>query len=88
MKLRILWLWNNRIVLKRSSCSITIILIINTQTFKSITYDIVSFKIYNKRDYLNFKIENFSFLDVDVPCSPSYNVYILQCICLQEYVLM
>ena len=44
----------------------------------SITNDIVSSKIYDKRDDFNFKIINFPFLDGDVPCSSSYGVYISQ----------
>ena len=36
--------------------------------------------IYDKRDDLNFEIVNFPFLDGDVPCSPSYGVYISQLI--------
>ena len=44
----------------------------------SITNDIVSSKIYDKRDDFNFNIENFLFLDGDVPHSPSYGVYISQ----------
>ena len=43
----------------------------------SITNGIVSSKIYDKRDDFNFEIVNFPFLDGDVPCSPSYGVYIL-----------
>ena len=35
-------------------------------------FGIVSPKIYNKRDDLNFEIINFPFLDGDVPCSPIY----------------
>ena len=47
----------------------------------SITNDIlVSSKIYDKRDDFNFEIVNFPFLDGDVPCSPSYGVYISQLI--------
>ena len=46
----------------------------------SITYGIVSSKIYDKRDNFNFEIVNFPFLDVDVPRSPSYGVYISQLI--------
>ena len=46
----------------------------------SITNGIVSSKIYNKRDDFNFEIENFPFLDEDVPRSPSYGVYISQLI--------
>ena len=33
-------------------------------------------KIYDKRDDFNFEIVNFPFLDGDVPCSPSYGVFI------------
>ena len=44
----------------------------------SITNVIVSSKIYDKRD--DFEIVNFPFLDGDVPCSPSYGVYISQLI--------
>ena len=46
----------------------------------SITYGIVSSKIYDKQDYLNFEILNFPFLDGDVPPSPSYGVFISQLI--------
>ena len=46
----------------------------------SITNGIVSSKIYDKRDYFNFEIVNFPFLDGDVPRSPSYGVYISQLI--------
>ena len=42
----------------------------------SITNDIVSSKMYDKRDDFNFEIVNFPFLDEDVPRSPSYGVYI------------
>ena len=42
----------------------------------SITNDIVSSKIYDKRDDFNFEIVNFPFLDGDDPRSPSYGVYI------------
>ena len=46
----------------------------------SITDGIVSSKIYDKREEFNFEIVNFPFLDVDVPRSPSYGVYISQLI--------
>ena len=46
----------------------------------SITNGIVSSKSYDKRDDFNFEIENFPFLDGDVPRSPSYGVYISQLI--------
>ena len=42
------------------------------------TNGIVSSTIYDKRDDFNFEIVNFPFLDGDVPCSPSYVVYISQ----------
>ena len=42
----------------------------------SITNDIVSSKIYDKQDDLNFEIGNFPFLDEDVLHSPSYGIYI------------
>ena len=44
----------------------------------SITNSIVSTKIYDKRDSFNFEIVNFTFLDGDVPSSPSYGVNISQ----------
>ena len=46
----------------------------------SIHNDIVSTKIYDKRDDFNFDIVNFPFLDGDVPRHPSYSVYISQLI--------
>ena len=50
-----------------------------------ITNDIVSSKMYDKQDDVNFEIVNFPFLDGDVPRSPSYDVYLFV---LQKYVLM
>ena len=47
----------------------------------SIHNDIVSTKIYDKRDDFNFDIANFPFLDGDVSRRPSYIVYISQLIC-------
>ena len=46
----------------------------------SISYDIVSTKIYDKRDDFDFEIVNFPLLDGDVPRSTSYGVYITQLI--------
>ena len=46
----------------------------------SISNDIVSTKIYDKRDDFDFKNVNFPFLDGDVPRSTSYGVYISQLI--------
>ena len=46
----------------------------------SISNDIVSTKIYDKRDDFDFEIVNFPFLDGDVPHSTSYGVYISQLI--------
>ena len=42
--------------------------------------DIVSTKIYDKRDDFNFDIVNVPFLDGDVPRRPSYGVYISELI--------
>ena len=41
---------------------------------------VVSTKIYDKRDDFNFDIVHFPFLDGDVPQRPSYGVYISQLI--------
>ena len=46
----------------------------------SIFNDIVSTQIYSKHDDFDFEIVNFPFLDVDVPRSTSYGVYISQLI--------
>ena len=46
----------------------------------SISNDIVSTKIYDKRNDYDFEIVNFPFLDGDVPRSTSYGVYISQLI--------
>ena len=46
----------------------------------SVTNGIVSTKSYGTWDYFNFKIVYFSFLDGDVPCFLSYDVYISQLI--------
>ena len=54
----------------------------------SISNDIVSTKIYDKRDDFDFEIVNFPFLDGDVPCSTSYGVYISQLIRLSEHLAM
>ena len=46
----------------------------------SISNDIVSTKIYDKRDDFDFEIVNFPSLDGDVPRSTSFGVYISQLI--------
>ena len=46
----------------------------------SISNDIVSNKIYDKRDYFDLEIVNFPVLDGDVPRSTSYGVYLSQLI--------
>ena len=46
----------------------------------SISNDIVSTTIYDKRDDFDFEIVNFPFLDGDVPRSTSYGVFISQLI--------
>ena len=47
----------------------------------SIHNDIVSIKIYDKRDDFNFDIVNFPFLDGEIPRRTSYGVYISQLMC-------
>ena len=47
----------------------------------SISNDIVSTKIYDKRDDFDFENVNFPFVDGDVPPSTSYGVYISQLTC-------
>ena len=42
----------------------------------SISNDIVSTKIYDKRDDFDFEIVNFPFLDGDIHRSTSYEVFI------------
>ena len=44
----------------------------------SMTNGIVSSKTYDKREDFNFEIVNFTFLERDVPRSPSYGIYILR----------
>ena len=46
----------------------------------SIHNDIVSTKIYDKRNDFNFDTVNFPFLDGDVPQRHSYGVYVSQLI--------
>ena len=46
----------------------------------SISNDIASNKIYDKRDNFGFETVNFPFLDGDVPRSTSYGVFISQLI--------
>ena len=48
--------------------------------YLSISNDIVSTKIYDKRDDFDLEIVNFPFIDGDVPSSTSYGVYISQLI--------
>ena len=51
----------------------------------SISNDIVSTKIYDKRDYFDFEIVNFPFLDGDVPRS---TVHPMESISLNSFVLL
>ena len=47
----------------------------------SISNDILSTKIYDKRDNFDFEIVNFPFLDGDVPRSISYGVLATHLFC-------
>ena len=49
-------------------------------TFEGFISDLFYDKIYDKCDDFDFEIVNFTFLDVDVPRSTSYGVYISQLI--------
>ena len=46
----------------------------------SILDGFISCTIFDKRDYFDFEIVNFPYLDEDVPCRASYGVYISQLI--------
>ena len=37
-------------------------------------------KLYDKRDYFDFPIVNFPFLDSNIPASPTYGIYMFQLI--------
>ena len=54
----------------------------------SISNDIVSTKIYDKRDDFDLEIVNFPFFDGGVPRSISYGVYILNSFVLLEHLAM
>ena len=58
-------------------CSLTYFELVNNNV-----NDIVSSKIYDKRDDFIFEIVNFPFLKGDNPRSLSYGVYISQLVCL------
>ena len=53
----------------------------------SFSNDVVSTRIYYKRDDFDFEIVNFPFLDGDVPLSTSYGVYISHLAMLQTSTL-
>ena len=52
----------------------------------SISNDIVSTKIYDRRDDFNFEIVNFPFLDDDVPCSDITFIWMQLQIILSSFV--
>ena len=54
----------------------------------SISNEIISTKIYDKRNNFDFEIVNFPFLDGDVPRSTSYGVFFSQLIRLLEHLAM
>ena len=59
-------------------CPCTPSLVLDVHLF--ISNDIVSTKIYDKRDDFDFEIVNSSFLDGDVPHSTSCGAYVSQLI--------
>ena len=68
----------SKLQLNKANTSDTEALLLDLQL--SISNGFVSSKIYDKRDDFDFDIVNFPFLDGDVPCRPSYGVYISQLI--------
>ena len=64
--------------LNKANTSETEVVFLDMHLF--ISNDIVSTKIYDKRDNFDFEIVNFPFLDGDVPRYTSYGVYISQLI--------
>ena len=54
----------------------------------SISNDIVSTKIYDKRDDFDFEIDNFPFLEGDVPRSTSYESIFLNSLVLLEHLAL
>ena len=63
-------IYPNELQLKKANASDTEAAFLDLNL--SIYYDIVSTKIYDKRDDFDFDIINFPFLDDDVPRCPSY----------------
>ena len=79
----ILTIWEVKYIIQSSNLIKLIPLIPNPPFLDlhlSISNDIVSIKIHDKRDDFDFEIVNFPFLDGDVPRSTSYGVYISQLI--------
>ena len=66
-------IYASELQLNKSNTSDTEAAILDLHLF--ISNDIVSTKIYDKRDDFDFKTVNFPFLDGDVPRSTSYGVY-------------
>ena len=69
-------IYHTALQLKKASSYGTETPFLNFQLYISNARD--SSKSYDQQDDFNFEIVNFPFLDGDVPCSPSYGVYILQ----------
>ena len=73
-----IWLYPSELQLNQSNTSDTEAAFLDLHL--SISNDIVSTKIYEKRDDFDFEIVNFPFLDGDVPRSTSYGIYTSQLI--------
>ena len=74
----ILTIWLQELQLNKANTSDTKAAFLDLHL--SISNDILSTKIYDKRDDFDFEIVNFPFLDDDVPRPTSYGVYISQLI--------
>ena len=71
-------IYPSELQLNKASTSDTVVAFSNLHL--SISNDIVSTKLNDKRDAFDFDIVNFPFLDGDVPRSTPYEVYISQLI--------
>ena len=80
LKIQLKFLINLKVEISMRPVCLLMIFLLFTLLYLSISNDIVSTKIYDKRDHFDFEIVNFPFLDGDVPGSTSYGVYIAQLI--------
>ena len=80
LKIRLKFLINLKAEISMRPVCLLMNFLLFTLLYLSISNDIVSTKIYDKRDDFDFEIVNFPFLDGDFPGSTSFGVYIAQLI--------